>query len=142
GRTTCLSVPLAACCSAISAAARASPPVRAYGHSSAVTWRTRVFNAPSLLQWWIAGSRFAGRSGNVVLRDVRLEHPARGEAFNRHGQRPFHHMYPLRRVLAREPVVIHRHDFLFEQAKEMLHVALVGVTVLPPPPPPPPRLTR
>jgi hypothetical protein len=38
-------------------------------------------------------------------------------------------MYPLRRVLAREAIVIHRNYFVFEQGEEMLHVLLVLVTV-------------
>src|SRR6267378_7447022 len=112
----------------MSATAWPRPPVRAYGHNSAVTWRTRVFNEPPLLRWWIAGNGFSGKSGNIIPCDVGLEHPARGEALDRHRHRAFHHMYPLHGVLARESIVIHRNYFVFEQAKEMLHVLLVLVT--------------
>src|SRR2546423_3586426 len=98
----------------MSATAWPSPPVRAYGHNSAVTWRTRVFNGPPSLRWWLAGDSFSGSSGDVIARDVSLEHLACREAFDRHGHRAFHHMYPLRRVLARDAVVIELHDLVLE----------------------------
>src|SRR3982075_2234810 len=109
----------------MSATAWPSPPVRAYGHNSAVTWRTRVFNGPPSLRWWFAGAYFSGSSGNVILCDVRLEHPARGEALDRRSHRAFHHMYPLCRVLARDAVVVKRHDLVFEDLEEVLHVLLL-----------------
>src|SRR2546422_11715310 len=49
-------------------------------------------------------------------------------SFHRDRQGAFHHMYPLHGVLARESIVVHRDYFVFEQAKEMLHVLLVLVT--------------
>src|SRR6267143_1099920 len=110
----------------MSATAWPSPPVRAYGHNSAVTWRTRVFNGPPSLRWWLAGAYFSGSSGNVILRDVRLEHPARGEALDRLGHCAFHHMYPLRGVLARDAVVVQGHHLVFEELEEVLRVLLLG----------------
>src|SRR4051812_42272991 len=108
----------------MSATAWPNPPVRAYGHNSAVTWRTRVFNGPPSLRWWFAGAYFSGSRGNVILRDVRLEHPARGEALDGHCHRAFHHMYPLFGVLARDTVVVERYDLVFEDLEKLLHVLL------------------
>src|SRR5712664_2092329 len=114
----------------MSATAWPSPPVRAYGHSSAVRWRTRVFNEqPPSLRWWIAGDCFSGRCGNVVPRDVRLKHLACGEAFDRNSHRALHHMYPLGGVLARDAIVIHRHHLIFEDLEEVLHVLLLGLAL-------------
>src|SRR3989442_6870552 len=112
----------------MSATAWPSPPVRAYGHNSAVTWRTRVFNGPpSRRGGWLAGDSFSGSSGNVIARDVRLEHLACGEALDRHSHRALHHMYPLRGVLARDTVVVQGHHLVFEDVEEVLHVLLLGL---------------
>ena len=109
----------------MSATAWPNPPVRAYGHNSAVTWRTRVFNGPPSLRWWLAGDCFSGSSGNVIARDVCLEHLACREALDCHSHRAFHHMYPLRGVLARDAVVVQGHHLGFEETEEMLHVLLL-----------------
>src|SRR5712675_441865 len=111
----------------MSATAWPSPPVRAYGHSSAVRWRTRVFNGPPLLRWWLAGDCFSRGGGNVIARDVGLEHPACGESLDRHSHRAFHHMYPLRGVLARDAVVVQGHHLVFEDIEEVLHILLLGL---------------
>src|SRR5205807_8697893 len=109
----------------MSAPAWPSPPVRAYGHNSAVTWRTRVFNGPPSLLWWLAGGYFSGRSGNVIARDVCLEHLACREALHCDSHRAFHHMYPLRGVLARDAVVVSGHHPVFAEIEEVLHVLLL-----------------
>src|SRR6266550_7351689 len=88
---------------------------------------TGFIDCLALLRWWIAGDRFSGSSGNVIARDVGLEHPARGEAFDPHRHRALHHSHPLRGMLAGHAIVVHRNYFVFEQAKEMLHVLFVLV---------------
>src|SRR6266508_6149686 len=80
------------------------------------------------LRWWVAGDHFSGSSGSVIAGHVRLEHLPRGEAFDAHRHGAFHHVHPLRGMLARYAIVVHRNYFVFEQAKEMLHVLFVLVT--------------
>src|SRR5438034_10689653 len=82
---------------------------------------------PPVLRWWITGNGVPGGRGNVVSRDVGLQHLSGGEPLDTQGQRGLHDLYPGGGYSARDAIVELRYYLLLEQTEQMLHVPLLGV---------------
>src|SRR6266576_1262526 len=92
-----------------------------------VRWRNRSSTTPPVLRWRITGYGLTGGRGNVVSRDVGLQHLSGGEPLDTHGQRGLHDLYPGGGYFARDAIIELRYYFLLEQTEQMLHVPLLGV---------------
>src|SRR5215208_185161 len=133
--------------------ASASPPVRAYGKYSAVTWTTDTGSPPAAFSgardsapardcWCtvailpascrrrIVAGRFAPDRGRVVLLDVVREHSPRGESGARQPERVAHLLDPSERDAGGVASVVQRNDLLLQQTIEPVDVGGVGVLAL------------